>query len=86
VTRHTDAIPFRAGSERDNWQLSSDRANASRRALIEAGLPVERIARVVGKADTEPLDPQHPDAAQNRRISIVLLRQELAAPATITGR
>ena len=74
VTGHTDAIPFQTGSQRDNWQLSSDRANASRRALIAAGLPEGRIARVVGKADTEPLDPDHPDAAKNRRISIVLLR------------
>ena len=74
VTGHTDAIPFQTGSQRDNWQLSSDRANASRRALIAAGLPESRIARVVGKADTEPLDPDHPDAAKNRRISIVLLR------------
>jgi chemotaxis protein MotB len=82
VTGHTDAIPFRTGSARDNWQLSSDRANASRQALIEAGLPEDRIARVVGKADTDPLDSEHPDAAQNRRISIVLLRQEPAAAAT----
>jgi MFS family permease len=77
VTGHTDAIPFQAGSQRDNWQLSSDRANASRRALIAAGLPEDRIARVVGKADTEPLDPDHPDAAKNRRISIVLLRKPM---------
>jgi chemotaxis protein MotB len=77
VTGHTDAIPFQAGSEQDNWQLSSDRANASRRALIAAGLAEGRIARVVGKADTEPLDPQHPDAAKNRRISIVLLRKRM---------
>ncbi len=82
VTGHTDAIPFRAGSVQDNWQLSSDRANASRRALIAAGLPEARIARVVGKADTEPLEPAHPDAAQNRRISIVLLRQPTAAHAS----
>jgi chemotaxis protein MotB len=81
LTGHTDAIPFRAGSEQDNWQLSSDRANASRRALIAAGLAEARIARVVGKADTEPLDPAHPDAAQNRRISIVLLRQPPAPAA-----
>jgi chemotaxis protein MotB len=74
VTGHTDAIPFQVGSQRDNWQLSSDRANASRRALIAAGLPAGRIARVVGKADTEPLEPDHPHAAKNRRISIVMLR------------
>ena len=73
VTGHTDAIPFQAGSQRGHWQLSSDRANASRRALIAAGCP--RADRAGGgKADTEPLDPDHPDAAKNRRISIVLLR------------
>ncbi len=82
VTGHTDAIPFRIGSVTDNWQLSSDRANASRRALIAAGLPEARISRVVGKADTEPLEPAHPEAAQNRRISIVLLRQPTATPAS----
>jgi chemotaxis protein MotB len=81
VTGHTDAIPFRAGSVEDNWQLSSDRANASRRALIAAGLAAARIVRVVGKADTEPLAPAHPDAPQNRRISIVLLRQPTPAAA-----
>jgi chemotaxis protein MotB len=81
VTGHTDAIPFRAGSVQDNWQLSSDRANASRRALIAAGLAEARIARVVGKADTEPLNPAHADAPQNRRISIVLLRQPTPAAA-----
>ncbi len=85
LTGHTDAIPFRTGSVQDNWQLSADRANASRRALIAAGLPEARIARVVGKADTEPLDPAHPDAAQNRRISIVLLRQPTAAAAAAAG-
>jgi chemotaxis protein MotB len=86
VTGHTDAIPFRAGSVEDNWQLSSDRANASRRALIAAGLPEARVARVVGKADTEPLEPEHPDAAQNRRISIVLLHQPTAVPASAPAR
>jgi len=86
VTGHTDAIPFRVGSVEDNWQLSSDRANASRRALIAAGLPEARIARVVGKAETVPLDPEHPDAAQNRRISIVLLRQPKPAATAAPTR
>ena len=74
ITGHTDATPFRPGSDRDNWQLSAERANASRRALIEAGLPAARVDRVVGKADTDPLDPDRPTAAENRRIGIVLLR------------
>lgn len=74
ITGHTDATPFRPGSTGDNWQLSSDRANAARRAMVEAGLAEPRIARVAGMADTEPLDPEDPDAASNRRISILLLR------------
>jgi chemotaxis protein MotB len=75
ISGHTDNTPFRPGSTGDNWQLSSDRANAARRALVDSGLPEARIARVAGMADTEPIDPEDPTAAMNRRISIVLLRE-----------
>ena len=85
VTGHTDAVPFRAGSQGDNWQLSADRANASRRALVEAGLPGRRIARVSGKADTEHLNPDDPQAAENRRISFVLMRTSGRADAAAAG-
>lgn len=73
VVGHTDASPFNTGGA-DNWTLSTDRANAARRLLRGAGLPEERIARVTGRAATEPLsdDPKSP---QNRRIAITLLRQ-----------
>ena len=74
ITGHTDATPYRTDSGYDNWELSTDRANASRRALLQSGLAPERIAQVTGKADTEPLLPEDPFAASNRRISIVLLR------------
>jgi chemotaxis protein MotB len=50
------------------------RANASRREFIADGLPAERIARVVGLADQEPLVPDDPPSRHNRRISIMLLR------------
>lgn len=75
VSGHTDARPYRSERGYTNWELSSDRANAARRLLSEGGLPVERIALVQGRADTEPLVPEDPMSARNRRISLVLLRE-----------
>jgi chemotaxis protein MotB len=70
---HTDATPFKGG-ERTNWELSADRTNATRRLLVEAGLPQERFHSVTGNADRDPLLPADPFAAANRRIAIVVLR------------
>ncbi|MFN4090316.1 MAG: flagellar motor protein MotB [Alphaproteobacteria bacterium] len=86
VFGHTDAAPFASDRGYSNWELSADRANASRRALVELGLPTARIARVGGLADTDPLVPEDPLSARNRRISITLLRQmsrQAALPAPI---
>jgi chemotaxis protein MotB len=74
---HTDATPF-AGGERgySNWELSSDRANASRRELIAGGLPDERVLRVQGLAASVPFhdhDALHP---QNRRISVIVMNRD----------
>ena len=74
IKGHTDSTPFVSGASSENWELSSDRANASRRALIEAGMSRGRIADVTGKADTDHLYPDDPDSPRNRRISIILLR------------
>ena len=74
ITGHTDAAPYQADAQYGNWELSTDRANASRRALVDAGLPQRRIAYVVGKADTDLLLTSAPMDPRNRRISIVLLR------------
>jgi chemotaxis protein MotB len=85
---HTDSLPFAPGSGRDNWRLSADRANATRQALVAAGLEPARVAEVVGRADAEPLLPDRPDDPRNRRISIVLLRGtggEPAGPAPPAG-
>ena len=77
VTGHTDATPYAAGGRPyDNWELSTDRANSSRRGLLDAGVPGARISRVVGKADQEPLFAENPSDPRNRRISIVLLREQ----------
>ncbi len=73
ITGHTDGNPYRAASY-SNWDLSVGRANASRRLLIDNGLDGNRIASVVGKADTEHLIMDDPLAPANRRISFLLLR------------
>jgi len=86
VSGHTDSQPFRGGNGYTNWELSSDRANAARRLLIGASLDQGRISNVQGRAATEPLLPDDPTNASNRRISIVLLRENTApAPAPIEG-
>lgn len=74
IRGHTDSLPFAADAANDNWRLSADRANATRLALIGAGLAQARVAEVVGKADAEPLVAADPADPSNRRISVVLLR------------
>ena len=73
VAGHTDAQPYRGG-DRSNWDLSADRANATRRLLTDAGLPEARIRAVAGHADREPLIATDPLAAANRRVAILVLR------------
>lgn len=74
---HTDAQPF-AGGERgySNWELSADRANASRRELVAGGLPDDRVLRVQGLASSQPFDSADPKAASNRRISIIVMNRD----------
>jgi chemotaxis protein MotB len=74
IAGYTDATPF-PGPGRTNWELSAERANATRRLLTEAGLPGARISSVTGRADRDPLLPADPFAAANRRIAIVVLRE-----------
>jgi chemotaxis protein MotB len=71
LTGHTDATPY-SGQGRSNWELSADRANATRRVLAEAGLPEERFKEVSARADRDPLLPADPMAAANRRIAIIV--------------
>ena len=73
IAGHTDATPFHNG-DRNNWDLSADRANATRRVLTDAGLPESRLRSVTGNADRDPLLPGEPMAAANRRVAITLLR------------
>ncbi len=80
VAGHTDAVPYARGASYTNWELSTDRAHASRRELTRFGVPGDRFTRVVGKAATEPLLAKDPKNARNRRIAITLLRQNLLPP------
>jgi chemotaxis protein MotB len=74
---HTDAQPFSAGEKGySNWELSADRANASRRELIAGGLPEDRTLRVQGLASSVPFERQDPFAPTNRRISIIVMNRE----------
>ncbi|MGL6111843.1 MAG: flagellar motor protein MotB [Rubrivivax sp.] len=74
---HTDAAPFVGGAlGYSNWELSADRANASRRELMSGGLPEDRMLRVLGLAASSPFDAKDPLGATNRRISIIVMNRE----------
>jgi chemotaxis protein MotB len=74
---HTDAQPFAAGDKGySNWELSADRANASRREMVAGGLPEARMLRVQGLAASKLLDPLNPESPLNRRISIIVMNRD----------
>ena len=74
---HTDAQPFGSGERGySNWELSSDRANASRRELLAGGLPDTRVLRVQGLASSRPLPDTDPLSPTNRRISIIVMNRD----------
>jgi chemotaxis protein MotB len=74
---HTDAAPYSAGEGGySNWELSSDRANASRRELIAGGLPAAHVLRVQGLASSSPYETADPFAPMNRRISIIVMNRD----------
>ena len=77
VEGHTDALPF-AGGDRgySNWELSADRANASRRELVAGGLTEQRVLRVIGLASSQPFDHQNPNEPQSRRIAIIVMNRD----------
>jgi chemotaxis protein MotB len=78
ISGHTDRKPYVAVNY-TNWELSADRANAARRALINGGLAPEKIGRVVGLASSVLLDPSTPEGPVNRRISIVVMNKRTEA-------
>jgi len=84
ITGHTDTTPYAGTRGYTNWDLSTDRANAARRALESSGLETERISRVVGLSSSVLFDKANPRSAVNRRISIVVMNQQAEEDAQKT--
>jgi chemotaxis protein MotB len=80
ISGHTDGAAFVGPHGITNWELSAERANAARAILSKDGLDTDRIYEVVGKASSEPLLPEDPNASANRRLSILLMREAPPAP------
>ncbi len=84
LTGHTDVTAYaRAGYT--NWELSADRANAARRALVEAGMQEDKVTRVVGLSSSVLFDKRDPQNPINRRISIVIMTRAAEAEALDGG-
>jgi chemotaxis protein MotB len=78
LSGHTDSTPYLSDAGYSNWELSADRANASRRELIAGGMNEAKILRVVGLASAAHLDKQDPFNPINRRISIIVMNKKTA--------
>ena len=75
ISGHTDSTPYFSESGYSNWELSADRANASRREMVLGGLQDEKVLRVVGLAAAAHLDAKDPFNPINRRISIIVMNK-----------
>lgn len=76
ISGHTDAKPYAGQGDFGNWELSANRANAARRALVAGSYPDPQVARVVGFASSQLFDPKDPFNPINRRIDIVVLTKK----------
>jgi chemotaxis protein MotB len=72
IEGHTDSRPFSQVKAYDNWDLSSDRANAARRLMQLHGVRANQISQVRGFADQRPRLPNNPEDPSNRRISVIV--------------
>jgi chemotaxis protein MotB len=83
ISGHTAAskIPSKPGY--GPWDLSADRANAIRQILEAEGVPVGHFYQVSGRADTQPLFPDNPFVASNRRVTILLMREAPPIPVSM---
>jgi len=81
IAGHTSATRLPPQLGYGAWELSADRANAVRHVLEEEGLPTSHVYMVAGRADTQPLFPDDPYIAANRRVTITLMREEPPLPA-----
>jgi chemotaxis protein MotB len=83
IAGHTSALRAPALPGYGPWELSADRANVVRRLLEGEGVPTGHMFSVAGKADTEPLFPDDPYIATNRRVTITLMRESPPVPPDI---
>ena len=80
IEGYTDSKPFANRSDYSNWELSTDRANTARRLMEESGLAHGRVSQVRGFADQSLHDKKNPEAASNRRISVIVRYQDTPEP------
>jgi chemotaxis protein MotB len=85
IEGHTDSKPFSGFQTYGNWELSTDRANAARRAMEDSGLRPNQVVQVRGYADQELRYPQHPQAASNRRVTLLIQYPKPESRASFTS-
>ena len=86
IEGHTDSKPFSGKAEYSNWELSADRANAARRLMEENGARPGQVAQVRGFADRNLRDKTDPEAASNRRISVIVRYQQQPTPPEVPAK
>lgn len=79
ISGSTNSVNYSKDDNYTNWELSTERANSARRYLMKVGVDSTQIARVLGLADQENIDKEHPDSPQNSRVTITLLRKTIIA-------
>ncbi|MEO8417572.1 MAG: flagellar motor protein MotB [Methylophilaceae bacterium] len=86
LSGHTDSVPYANGEKGySNWELSADRANASRRELINGGMDESKLIRVVGLSSAVLFDGKNPLNPINRRISIIVMNKKAEQDALQDG-
>ncbi len=75
IRGHTDSVQFANTDDRNNWTLSAERAEETRKIIEKKGIPGNRFAKIEGVADTAPYNPNDPKDPRNRRISITVMNQ-----------
>lgn len=84
LSGHTDAKPFPSGDKGySNWELSADRANASRRELVAGGMDTNKVLQVIGLSSAVLFDKDDPLNPINRRISIVVMNERAEKAVTM---
>ena len=75
IRGHTDSVQFANTDDRNNWSLSAERAEETRKIIEKKGIPGNRFAKIEGVADTAPYNPKDPKDPRNRRFSITVMNQ-----------